>query len=425
MKLWSKGYQLDALIEQFTVGEDYLLDQVLVPYDCAASLAHATMLNAIGILTGDELDTLQTGLQNIKELHENGNFEIKPEQEDCHTAIENFLVANYGEVGKKIHTARSRNDQVLVALRLYEKQQLQETMQACQSLAKSLVEFAEKYATVPIPGRTHMQLAMPSSLGLWAGAIAESIVDDITMLKGALDIIDQCPLGSASSYGVAIAIDRQMTSDLLGFKKVQNNVLYANNSRGKLEAHVICALQQVMLTLSKAASDLMFFSLPEIGYVKLSDELCSGSSLMPQKKNPDALELVRAKAGTVSSYLLQVLEIVRPLPSGYHRDFQETKAPLIKSFDIVLPSIHVIRKSVGSLQVKETTCLQSFTPELFATDLALKYVQQGVPFRDAYQRVASELEQVQAEDPVQNILSKTHLGATGNLNLELLNEKIT
>jgi argininosuccinate lyase len=419
MKLWAQGYELDPLVEQFTVGEDYLLDQKLVPFDCIASYAHATMLESIGILTASELNALHGGLADIVERHRLNNFVISVEQEDCHTAIENFLVEHCGEVGKKIHTARSRNDQVLVALRLYMKTQILQVIDQCCALTISFLNFANNHADVAIPGRTHMQLAMPSSFGLWAGALAESLNDDTEMLKNAYAIIDQCPLGSASSYGTAVAIDRQKVSMMLGFKKVQNNVLYANNSRGKFEAVVIQALHQVMLSLSKASSDLMFFGLPEVGYLALPEKLCSGSSLMPQKRNPCALELVRAKSSTTASLLSQVYDTIRTLPSGYHRDFQETKAPLMKAFEISLLSIHIILQHIEGLKVNHENCHNAFRPELFATDEALALSLQGVPFRDAYLKVANAQSHNQPFDPKKNIATKTHLGASGNLGLEL------
>ena len=412
-KLWEKGYKLDELIESYTVGDDYKLDVKLVKYDCLASIAHAKMLEKIGILTSSECTSLVNCLQEIKELN------IERHHEDCHTAIENYLIEKLGDVGKKIHTARSRNDQVLVALRLYSKDELDGMKKTCLLLAQTLTVFAKKYHKVALPGRTHTQLAMPSSLGLWAGAFAESMLDNIKILQNAYELSDQCPLGSAASYGVALPIDRQMTSDLLGFAKVQNNVLYCNNSRGKFEAAILHALVQVMNDLSKMSSDLILFSLPEIKYVSLPKEMCLGSSLMPQKKNPCSLELMRAKAATVSSYLMQVFEIIRPLVSGYNRDFQETKAPLMNGFDTTLSSILVMIKTIEGLNVHTENCLKAFTGELFATDLILQKVVAGVPFRTAYQQVAAEIENVEVCDPVANILSKTHIGATGNLGLDL------
>jgi argininosuccinate lyase len=418
MKLWEKGTQFDAVIEHFTVGDDYLLDQRLVAFDCIASLAHARMLATIDILTKQELEALTKGLTDIYQRHRSGEFIIERHHEDCHTAIENFLCRHHGDAGKKIHTARSRNDQVLTALRLYMKAELVNTLDSVVSLSGRFIEFARMHARVAIPGRTHMQLAMPSSLGLWAGAIAESLLDDAHMLRDTYATIDQCPLGSASSYGTAVPINRSMVAELLQFRKVQNNVLYANNSRGKFEAAVIHALSQTGLSISKAASDLMFFALPEIGYVTIAQELCSGSSLMPQKQNPCALELLRAKSGTTVNLLSQVIAIIRALPSGYHRDFQETKAPLMTAFDITQASCVVLGKHVNGLSINHANCRNAFRPEIFATDDALQLSLEGLPFREAYQRVAGSLVNVQRHDPEENILKKTHAGASGNLGLE-------
>lgn len=425
MRLWDKGKKFDPAIEQFTVGEDYLLDKRLVPYDCIASFAHATMLKSIGILSEQELAELKKGLSDIYQRHSDKTFTIDPREEDCHTAIENYLCQHHGDAGKKIHTARSRNDQVLTALRLYMKAELLVTIDASVSLSTHFAHAAREHASVAIPGRTHMQLAMPSSLGLWAGAIAESLIDDAFMLRDVHDRIDQCPLGSASSYGTAVPIDRALVSDMLLFRKVQNNVLYANNSRGKFEAAVIHALNQVCLSLSKAASDLMFFALPEIGYLSLPVELCSGSSLMPQKQNPCALELLRAKSATVASLLSQVIAVVRALPSGYHRDFQETKAPLMKAFDITQSSCVVLEKHLLGLKINRTNCLNAFRPELFATDDALALTLEGIPFREAYLRVAHDLDRVTWHDPEKNLLLKTHKGAPGNLGLELMFHEVS
>lgn len=413
MKLWAKGYTLDKLVEQFSVGDDYILDQQLVAYDCIASLAHAAVLKNINILSSNELNNVHKKLLEIHERLEQGDFAIAPEDEDCHTAIENFL----GDIGKKIHTGRSRNDQVLVALRLYMKVRICDVIKECLKLIAFLIEFASTHKALPIPGRTHMQLAMPSSLGLWAAAMAESLSDDIEMLKSSFSIIDQCPLGSASSYGSALANDRQLSSDLLGFAKVQNNVLYANNSRGKFESIVMSALNQIMQSLSKMSSDLMFFSLPEIGYMRLPEQLCSGSSLMPQKRNPCALELIRAKSATMQASMIQVLEITRSLPSGYHRDFQESKAPLMKSFDCIASCIAVMLRHMAGVEINAERCLNAFCPELFATDEALALALEGMAFRDAYAKIARSLQEIRVHDPINNILKKNHLGATGNLNL--------
>ncbi|MFC1671958.1 lyase family protein, partial [Planctomycetota bacterium] len=266
--------------------------------------------------------------------------------------------------------------------------------------------------------RTHTQRAMPSSVGTWAGAFAESLLDDIDMLTCAYNLINQCPLGSAASYGVALRLDRQMVSDLLGFEKVQNNVLYVQNSRGKLEAFVVFVLSQITDDLARLSGDAIMFSMPEFGYFSLPDEFCPGSSIMPQKKNPGPLELVRAKAAVVSSLAFRISSIVRNLPSGYNRDLQETKGPLMQAFDTVLGCVVMIGKIFDGLIVNEDVLKSAFSGELFAADRANELAAEGMPFRDAYKKVATELDSLESEDPVENIKAKTHIGAPGNLALD-------
>lgn len=423
-KLWAKGYQLNQVVEDFMTGDDPQLDLRIARYDCIASIAHAKMLSSIGILSALECEQLVTTLGEVLELVDNGQFTIENSQEDVHTAIENYLVNALGDVGKKIHTARSRNDQVLTALRLYSKHELQTIMAKLIATMEVLHEFAVKYQNIPYVGRTHYQKAMPSSMGLWMGALLESLLDDATLVIDSYKLIDQSPLGSAASYGVSLPIDRQLCSDLLGFAKVQNNVLYANNSRGKFESVIIHALSQIMLDLSKLATDVILFSAPEMGYLNLPQEFCPGSSLMPNKKNPDPFELIRAKSATVMANLWLVMEISRALPSGYNRDLQETKRPLFDSLDTVGQTLEVVAIIMAQVSANEEKCLAGFSTEVFATDYALQLAVQGVPFRDAYGQVAANLQDSGLNDPVQNILAKTHLGATGNLGLDTIKNRI-
>lgn len=423
-KLWEKGYSLDKLVETYMTGDDHLLDQKLLSCDCLGSIAHARMLHRIGILTQEELTHLVAGLEKIMQEAEMGRFIIRPEDEDVHTAVENALTRSIGELGKKLHTARSRNDQILLDLRLYMRDSIKSISQAGLKTVEGLIDFAETHAHIPMPGRTHFQRAMPSSVGLWAGAFAEALLDDLTLLKLTGALINQCPLGSAASYGVSLPIDRQYVSDLLGFRCVQNNVLYANNSRGKFESMALNACVQIMTTLSKLATDVVLFSAPEFGYLTLPEKFCPGSSLMPQKRNPCPFELMRAKASTVAGCMNQILETIRGLPSGYNRDFQETKRPLMMGLEITEASLKVCATIVPEIRVNGENCLQAFTPELFATDEVLKRAMQGVPFREAYRLVAEHPEQVPQLDPVANIASKTHLGATGNLGLEISRARI-
>jgi argininosuccinate lyase len=423
-KLWDKGYSLAQEIEHFTVGDDAQLDQELIIYDCLGSIAHAYMLSTIGILQKDEYEKIHACLQEIIDKSRAKTFVLTTADEDVHTAVENYMCQRLGDIGKKIHAARSRNDQVMLDLRLFMREQLFQIMNDALELAESLLACARKYHKVPIPGRTHFQRAMPSSVGLWAAAFAESLLDDVNLLKQSYDLINQSPLGSAAAYGVNLPIDRQLVADVLGFSQVQNNVLYVSNSRGKYESIVIHAITQVMTDLSKIAADLMIFSCPEFGYVEIPAELCTGSSLMPQKKNPCGLELVRAKTATVISYLLQTIEIIRGLPSGYNRDFQETKRPLIHSFHTVHEALVVMRLTIDKLVVNEKVCRDAMTRDLFATDYALQLVQEGVPFRDAYRTVAAHGDTIPFPDPVENIMAKKHRGATGNLGLELSDKKV-
>ncbi len=420
-KLWQKNYDLDALLEQFTVGEDYLLDSHLVAADCVASVAHAVMLGSIKILTDNEVKQLKTELAVIIELAEQGRFAITRADEDCHTAIENHLTGALGEAGKKIHTARSRNDQVIAALRLYTRDFLLDFQESVSALVRALLDFAEKNQLIPMPGRTHMQIAMPSSVGLWAAAYAEELLDDCLLLQTAYALNNMCPLGSAASYGVPLPINRELTARLLGFEKVQNNVLYVNNGRGKIESIVLEAVEHVVLTLSKMAQDLIVYSMPEFGYFTIPAELCSGSSIMPQKKNPCGLELIRAKSATVTAASLAVKSVIKALPSGYNRDFQETKGHFMRGINTGLACVRVMELTIKKLGVNREMLLKGFIPEIYATDRALELVQQGVPFRDAYREVGLNLDKLEKMDAVAAIKAKKHTGATGNLGLAAAN----
>jgi argininosuccinate lyase len=423
-KLWQKNYTLNELIEAFTVGRDYLLDRELLPADALASMAQARQLAAIGLLTPAEAESLVKGLRLIVREWKTGELSVTPSDEDCHTAIENRLTALCGEAGKKIHTGRSRNDQVLTAVRVWARSALDRVMAQTEGLVADWLDLAEKHKKTPMPGRTHLQTGMPSSVGLWAAAWAEGLLDDLEVLKTAYSLIDQSPLGSAASYGVPLPLDRALSARLLGFSRVQNNVLGANNSRGKVESVVLDALDQVGLSLSKMAQDMILFSLPEFGYFHLPAALCSGSSIMPQKKNPDGLELLRAKSGTISAWSSQVKSIIRSLPSGYNRDFQETKEPFFRGLTLAHDCLSVMRLTVQELQVDEAALKKGFTPDIFATDAAYELVSSGLSFREAYREVGLHLENLRGRDPVDTILNRTHQGAAGNLGLELARERL-
>ena len=372
------------------MGDDYLLDRRLVKYDCLASMAHARMLAKIGILTSAEAKKLIGGLKQIISLDQKGKFVIRMEDEDCHTAIENYLTKKLGVLGKKIHTARSRNDQVLVALRLYYKDQLSACQQSANQLVSQFRIFVKKYGNIALPGYTHTRKAMPSSVKLWTECFIDSMADNLKSLDYASDLIDQSPLGTAAGYGLPINIDRGYPAKLLGFKSVQKNPIYAQHSRGKFESAILHALGQIMFDANKISTDLIIFSMPEFGYFDLPVEFCTGSSIMPQKQNPDVFELLRAKYHVVVAYEYQVRSLVANLPSGYNRDLQLLKEPVFKSFDIVSESLAVLAEVFKGLCVNEHNCRAALTPELYATSEVYKLVAEGMPFRDAYQIVGEK-----------------------------------
>ena len=389
MKLWKKDYDLNKEIEKFTVGNDYLLDKKLVKYDCIASIAHAKMLKKTGILNASELNKIIKGLNEIIKLDQKGKFKINQEDEDCHTAIEKYLTKKYGAAGKKIHTARSRNDQVLTALRLYEKEELKKIKALLSQYKGSLVAIIKKYGKIKIPGYTHMQKAMPTDIKTWLGSFVSSLEDDLKLLDAVYSIIDKSPLGSAASFGVPlIKIDKKMTASLMGFSKVMINPMYAQLSRGKFEATILHLLSQIMLDLNKLATDLMLFNMQEFGFISLPKDFCTGSSIMPQKKNPDVLELVRAKYHVVLGEEFKVKSMISNLISGYNRDLQLTKEPVISSLEIVKSCIKMMVLTVSKIKIDEKKCEEALTKELYATEEAYKLVKKGIPFREAYKKVS-------------------------------------
>jgi argininosuccinate lyase len=387
MKLWDKGYDLDKDIESFTVGDDYILDQRLVRHDCTASLAHARMLHKIGLLSSKELSQLVSGLKEIVALDAQGQFVIRKEDEDCHTAIENRLVSKCGDAGRKIHTARSRNDQVLTALRLYEKESLAHLRDKIADLKKVLAAAAKKQGGIALPGYTHMRRAMPTTVAQWLGCFRAACDDDLRLSDFISKLIDQSPLGSAAGYGVPVLnIDKRMTASLMGFSKVIENPIYAQMTRNKFEASIAHLCSQIMFDLNKLATDLILFSMPEFGFVKLPDAFCTGSSIMPQKKNPDVLELVRGKYHVILGEEFKIKSLAGNLMSGYNRDIQLAKGPLFDCLDITLSSLNIMAVVVAGLHFDTVKCAPA--QELFATEEAYKLVEQGMPFRDAYRKVA-------------------------------------
>lgn len=392
MKLWEKKYQLNKQIESYTVGNDYLLDQKLVKYDCKASIAHVKMLKKIGILTKDECDKIIMVLHEIIRIDNNGSFIIEPYDEDCHTAIENYLVNKLGDIGKKIHTARSRNDQVLTAIRLFYKDEIKCLINFVDSLVKTLNSFKGKYGNIELPGYTHMNKAMPSSVGLWCEAFIESMIDNKKLLQVIFQLIDQSPLGTGAGYGLPIKIDRKMTSEILDFSKVQKNPIYVQNSRGKFESSILHGLNQIMIDLNKMSTDILLFSMSEFGYMIMPLELCTGSSIMPHKKNPDVLELIRANYHKTISLEFQIKSIISNLPSGYNRDIQLTKEPVIKGFEVTKDSLKVMKIVLKQLKVDTENCKKAMTEELYATNKVYNLANEGIPFRDAYQKIAKNFE---------------------------------
>lgn len=390
-KLWQKKYDLDKIIEAYTVGDDYVLDQKLAYYDCLASKAHADMLGRIGVLSSEEAEKLNQELDVIISKIDKGGFVILPEQEDCHTAIESLLIQSLGDLGKKIHTARSRNDQVLVAMRLYLKDQISDCNNLCKELIDTIHAFIKENGSISFPGYTHMRKAMPSSIELWAGCYADSMKDNLLLLSAVMEILDQSPLGTAAGYGVPMEIDREFTAKELGFSKVQENSIYVQHSRGKLEAMLMHTMVQQMLDLNRLASDLILYSMPEFGYFELPDKFCTGSSIMPQKKNPDLLELMRANLHVLASYETQVINLGSNLISGYNRDAQLTKGPVISGIEITQNSLRIAILLFKEIKVNSDKCAIGMTDELFATKRVYDLVKEGVPFREAYQKVAKSI----------------------------------
>ncbi len=418
---------VDAEVLAYTAGQDRVLDLALVEADCFGTAAHVTMLSRVPVrprlLTAADARRVIGELRNIVADAAAGRFSITIEDQDVHLAVERRLTEKLGDLGKRVHVCRSRNDQVAVDLRLFAKGRLLEAVSAAAALARALTAFAKKHEKVPMVGRTHMQPAMPSSVGLWASAWAEGLLDDVTLLMAVHELNDQCPLGSAASYGVPVPIDRQLTSDLLGFAKPVHNVLHANQARGKLESAILSALGQVMVTLSRMAQDLILFSMPEFGYFRLPDEFTTGSSIMPQKRNPDVLELLRAKAAKVLAHASLVAEILRAAPSGYNRDLQETKAPFMEGFELTISSLRILAPMVAGLQVEGGALRRAFGPEVFATDRALELVAGGMPFRDAYHEVKAHLGDLTGRSPDEALAAKRHLGAPMGLDLAALDAR--
>lgn len=423
-KLWEKGYDLDPIVEQFSVGRDPELDRALVAADAMASVAHARMLAAVGLLEAEEADALIVVLWAIAREGAAGVFRIRRSDEDVHTAIEARLIQDVGDAGKRIHTGRSRNDQVLVALRLYQREALLSITDYGLQLASLLIERAATERESLMPGRTHLQIAMPSTFGLWLAAWAEQLLDDLQLLDTCSALVDRSPLGSAASYGVPLPLDREYVAGELGFAAVHNNVLAVQLSRGALDAQLVGALTGVATTLGRMAQDLMLFALPELGYVKLPEAFCTGSSIMPQKRNPDLLELMRSRAAVIDGWATQLRGVVRGLPSGYNRDLQDSKEATLRGLSAVIEELQLATKLVGELEIDRDRMRAALSPEVFATDHAYNLVREGVPFREAYRRAAEQYADLPLPDLQQVVSQRTATGAPGNLNLSAATTRI-
>ena len=412
-KLWEKNVQVDHEVDVFTVGRDREMDLYLAKYDVLGSMAHITMLEKIGLLEADELKQLLAELRKIYAIAEAGQFVIEDGIEDVHSQVELMLTRQLGDMGKKIHSGRSRNDQVLVDLKLYTRAEIQELVHLVQELFEVLQQQSERYKEVLLPGYTHLQIAMPSSFGLWFGAYAESLTDDMLLLQAAYRICNRNPLGSAAGYGSSFPLNRQLTTDLLGFDSMDYNVVYAQMGRGKMERTVAFALAGIAGTLSKLAFDACMFNSQNFGFIKLPDQFTTGSSIMPHKKNPDVFELTRAKCNKIQGLPNQITLICNNLPSGYFRDLQIIKEVFLPSFDDLKDCLRMVTHMMREVKVNEHILDDDKYSLLFSVEEVNRRVLAGVPFRDAYKQVGLAIEA--GEFVADKQVHHTHEGSIGNL----------
>jgi len=417
---------IDADILKYTVGEDPVLDLELAVWDCVGTAAHVTMLSEMKltppIVTKAETKAVIKELGNIVKLARAGKFSIREDDQDVHMAVERMLTAKLGDLGKKIHTGRSRNDQVAVDVRLHIKDQILAMDLEMLDLFDALVEFGKRHDRVPMVGRTHLQPAMPSSVGVWATGHAEMIHLQGVNYMAAYNMNDFSPLGSAAGYGVPLPLDRKRTARLLGFTGTLHNVFGASMARGEVEACLISACAQLMCVLSRLAEDMILFSMPEFGYFKLPREFCTGSSIMPQKFNPDVLELVRGKTAQVVGQSTAANTLLHAMPGGYNRDLQDCKLLYMNALETTRTTLRILAKVVKGMEIDEARLRSGFTPGVFATDAALRMVAQGKPWREAYHQVRDHLEMLKDEDPDAAIAAKTHEGATAGLDYRMYEE---
>jgi len=412
-KLWEKNVRIDQNVEQFTVGKDREMDLYLAKYDVLGSMAHITMLETIGLITSEELHVLLVALKDIYKLASDHSFVIEEGVEDIHSQVELMLTRQLGDTGKKIHSGRSRNDQVLLDLKLFTRAQIQELVGLTSDLIDVLISQSNRYKDVLLPGYTHLQIAMPSSFGLWFGAYAESLVDDLQLMQAAYKICNRNPLGSAAGYGSSFPLNRALTTDLLGFDSLNYNVVYAQMGRGKMERTVAFALAGMAATLSRLAMDACLFNSQNFGFIKLSDEYVTGSSIMPHKKNPDVFELTRAKCNKIQGLPQQITLIGNNLPSGYFRDMQILKEIFLPSFDELKDCIQMVTPIMQKVEVNTNILEDAKYALLFSVEEVNRRTLSGIPFRDAYKQVGLEIEAGNfcADQSVHH----THEGSIGNL----------
>ena len=413
MKLWEKTVQVTDEIDRFTVGRDRELDLYLAKYDVLGSMAHITMLESIGLLEKDELKALLAELKDIYALADRGEFVIEDDIEDVHSQVELMLTRRLGDMGKKIHSGRSRNDQVLVDLKLFTRDQLRRVAEAVMRLFNELQKQSERYKNVLMPGYTHLQVAMPSSFGLWFGAYAESLADDMLLLEAAYRMTNRNPLGSAAGYGSSFPLNRTMTTELLGFDSMDYNVVYAQMGRGKNERNVAFALAGIAGTVAKLAFDACLYNSQNFGFVKLPDECTTGSSIMPHKKNPDVFELIRSRCNKIQSLPQQIVLMMNNLPCGYFRDLQEIKEVFLPAFDQLIDCLEMTTYIVEQMRVNEHILEDTRYDLMFSVEEVNRLAANGMPFRDAYKKVGLDIEAGKFK-PVKEI-HHTHEGSIGNL----------
>ncbi len=412
-KLWEKSTTVDHDVETYTVGLDREMDLYLAKYDVLGSMAHIRMLQSIGLLTAEELDALTAGLREIYGTIEAGEFKIEDGIEDVHSQVELILTRRLGDIGKKIHSGRSRNDQVLVDLKLFIRSRIEDVTKAMTSLFNVLLSQSERYKDVIIPGYTHLQVAMPSSFGLWFGAYAESLTDDLTVLKAAYDVANRNPLGSAAGYGSSFPLNREMTTSLLGFDSMNYNVVYAQMGRGKTERIVAQALGGIAATVGKLAFDACMFNSQNFGFIKLPDEYTTGSSIMPHKKNPDVFELTRAKCNKLQALPYEITLITNNLPSGYFRDLQLVKENFLPAFDTLISILSMVEAMVSKIKVNTDVARDDRYKLMYSVEKVNLLTLAGTPFRDAYKKVGLDIE-AGIFVPDYHI-KHTHEGSIGNL----------